>query len=172
MPWKIVPELSDEEASQIDAEIKKKARFLVDENMGIDVANVIRGEGFNTLFVEDVNLHGHSDEDLFGFAWKDNRVLLTHDTDFLNDQRFPLNRCPGVVVLPGGSTHIGDIDDILSGLLILVGENRVSLWHQKIHVSDDHVWTMKGWAKSGGFHYRNRYKFGPNGELWIWEDHD
>jgi len=86
MPWATVPDLSDEEASHIDAEIKKKARFLVDENMGVHVANFVRGEGFNTVFVEDVNLLGHSDEDLFTYAWKDNRILLTHDTDFLTTE--------------------------------------------------------------------------------------
>jgi hypothetical protein len=52
-----------------------------------------------------VGLAGHPDENVFAYALKHDRILLTHDTDFLDDRKFPFdsNRNPGVIVLPGGS---------------------------------------------------------------------
>jgi len=48
-------------------------------------------------------LLGDSDEDVFACAWRERRVLLTHDRDFLDDKRFPEHRNPGVIAVAGGS---------------------------------------------------------------------
>jgi predicted nuclease of predicted toxin-antitoxin system len=101
--WKRVELPPDKEMAAFVRDQKAKARFLVDESLGPAVAEVLRGAGWNVKFVADVNLAGHSDEDVLAFAHRDDRILLTHDADFLDDRRFPPHRNPGVVVLPGGS---------------------------------------------------------------------
>ena len=99
MAWR---RMDNPDSSEIGPEFKKKSRFLIDESLGIDVAKYLRGKGYNAEFVGDVGLAGHSDEDVFAFAWRERRMLWTHDRDFLDDAKFPEHRNPGVVVLPGG----------------------------------------------------------------------
>jgi predicted nuclease of predicted toxin-antitoxin system len=99
MPWR---PLDNPNPDDIGPEFKRKTRFLVDESLGVEVARYLRGKGYNTLFVADVDLDGHSDEDIFAYAWREKRMLWTHDRDFLDDARFPEHRNRGVVVLPGG----------------------------------------------------------------------
>jgi predicted nuclease of predicted toxin-antitoxin system len=67
--------------------------------------------------VDDVALRGHSDEGVLAFAHRDDRILLTHDRDFLNDRQFPPNRNPGVVILPGAN---GNDERLVTGLMDLL----------------------------------------------------
>jgi len=40
--------------------------------------------------------------DVFAFAWRDSRIVVTHDADFLDNKRFPPNRNPRIsLVRPG-----------------------------------------------------------------------
>jgi predicted nuclease of predicted toxin-antitoxin system len=82
MPWR---PLDNPDADEIGR--KRKTRFLVDESLGVEVARYLRGKGYNALFVRDVDLVGHSDEDIFAYAWREKRMLWTHDRDFLDDVR-------------------------------------------------------------------------------------
>ena len=91
MGWSKLPPVTDKQLREF-GQYKKKARFLIDESVGEAIARILQEQGWNAVFVGDVGLGGHSDENVFAFAWKDNRVLLTHDRDFLNDQRFPPHR--------------------------------------------------------------------------------
>ncbi len=81
----------------------KRSRFLVDESLGVGVAEVLRATGYNVAFAPDVGLGGRSDEDVFAFAWSEQRILLTHDADFLDDRAFPENRNAGVAVILAGA---------------------------------------------------------------------
>ncbi len=100
MPWKAIPEPSKEERKQIAAEFGKKARFLVDENLDGDTREVIKALGWNTKGVAELGLSGHSDEDVLAAAWREDRMLITNDRDFLDETRFPEHRNPGVIILP------------------------------------------------------------------------
>ena len=82
MPWKKVDLPAQREIDAYVRQFKKKARFLVDESLGSEAAKVIRELGWNVKYVDEVALVGHSDEDVFAFAWSDDRILLTHDRDF------------------------------------------------------------------------------------------
>jgi predicted nuclease of predicted toxin-antitoxin system len=52
------------------------------------------------VFAKPVGLGGRSDEEIFAYAWREKRIIWTHDRDFLDDKRFPVHRNPGVLVLP------------------------------------------------------------------------
>lgn len=86
MPWKELDEPTAEEGRQLDLRHRGKARFLVDESVGINVAKILQGYGYNAKYVADMDLCGRSDEDVFAAARKDNRVLVTHDADFFGQQ--------------------------------------------------------------------------------------
>lgn len=114
--WMPYPKVSDAEFQEFARQFRKRARFLVDENMGEDVASLLRDFGYNARFVSDFGLIGRSDEEVFSVAWRKRRIILTHDRDFLDDQRFPFHRNPGVVVLPGAQGD-GTLEPALADLL-------------------------------------------------------
>jgi len=97
--------------------LEKKTRFLVDENVHTEVVRYLRAHGWNVKSVDDVALRGHSDEDVLAFAHREDRILLTHDRDFLNDRQYPPNRNPGVVILTGGK---GNDERLVTGLMDLL----------------------------------------------------
>ena len=90
---------------------RQRVRFLVDENLGTDAARVLRENGWNAKSVSDLRLVGKDDQAVFGAAWKQKRVVLTHDRDFLDNRRFPVHRNPGIVVFVVGAS--GDDDERL-----------------------------------------------------------
>jgi predicted nuclease of predicted toxin-antitoxin system len=110
---------------EFDAEYRGKCRFLVDESIGEAVAKILQTEGYNTKYVSNVGLVGRSDEDVFARAWKENRIVVTHDLDFLDDRRFPPNRNPGVILIRPGSSG-NDSHGLFASLrlaLLIAGDN-------------------------------------------------
>jgi len=170
MPWKKVLLPSDREVAAFMREHLKKARLLVDESLGPEVAAILRSARWNTRYVADVGLQGHSDEDVFAFAHRDDRILLSHDTDFLDDRRFPPHRNPGVIVLPGGS---GDEEALGAGLgraLSVVGHLREVYRGAKVSVSRDGTITVRSRDLNSGAMKNTRYQFARDGSVEEWYD--
>src|SRR5271169_120904 len=101
--WRPLDRPSDSEIRDFERRFRKKARFLVDESLGVEAARAVEAEGYNCVFAGDVGLTRRDDTDVFAYAWRENRILLTHDHDFLDRRRFPDHRNPGVIVLPGAA---------------------------------------------------------------------
>src|SRR6266566_9690670 len=113
MPWKPIPKPTRAEASD-HRKYRKKARFLVDESVDPAVAGLLTSIGWSAPHVTEVGLAGHSDEDVLAFAHREDRILLTHDPDFLNNRRFPHHRNPGLIVLPGSQGNRQTVLDALN----------------------------------------------------------
>jgi predicted nuclease of predicted toxin-antitoxin system len=138
MPWKRLPD-----AGKLPNEFKRKSRFLVDEGLGNEVAEYLREQGYSTLFVGDVGLLGHSDEDVFAYAWRERRVLLTHDHDFMSDEKFPEHRNPGVIVLAGGGGDDQALGTAIATVIIVFG-SAPGVWEKsKITISADGHMTIR-----------------------------
>ncbi|PYK16622.1 MAG: hypothetical protein DME55_11825 [Verrucomicrobia bacterium] len=133
-------------------------------------ARIIRASGWNTAYVTDVGLGGKPDEDIFAFAWRDDRIILTHDEDFLDDRRFPPHRNPGVIILPGAIGQTPGLLDAVSGVLRLVGPYRGAHRRAKIQITEEGIWTIKGFPKGAVSLKKRRVKFGRHGEVWEWID--
>jgi predicted nuclease of predicted toxin-antitoxin system len=169
MPWQDV-DMSEDQERDFDFYFKQKTRFLVDESLGEEVARIIRSYRYNALFANEIGLGGRSDEDLYAYAWKENRMLLTHDHDFLDDRRFPFNRCPGVIVLPGGAGDERALDLALAEILLVIAPYRLAHIYEKIEIHAGREWTVKGWNKHAGEHYRTRLRLPSDGRVQIWTD--
>lgn len=91
------------EPATIDSDFRSRSRFLIDESLGRGIVDYLKSKRYNAKFVADVGLSGRSDEEILAYAWRQERMLWTHDRDFLNDARFPEHRNPGIVVLPGAA---------------------------------------------------------------------
>lgn len=60
----------------------RRFRFLADENIHTDVVSFLRGLGCDVREVRERGLLGRDDISLLREAMQDNRVVLTHDSDF------------------------------------------------------------------------------------------
>jgi len=169
MSWKQVVLPSDEEIKAFTRVFGARARFIVDENLGIGVAQLLREAGWNARFVDEVGLRGHSDEDVFAYAYREDLILLTHDTGFLDDRRFPPHRNPGVVVLPGAAGDERALVTALGQALSLAGHLREAYRQVKLSISPDGTITIRRRNLETGAMSNTRYRFN-RGVLEEWED--
>ena len=57
-------------------------RFLVDENLPVRFADLLRTEGHDASHIAECGLEGASDNEIMARAWTDHRVVITYDADF------------------------------------------------------------------------------------------
>lgn len=57
-------------------------RFLIDECLPPQMAGLLRAAGHDCAHVYDLGLGGQSDEQIMALADRENRILVSADTDF------------------------------------------------------------------------------------------
>lgn len=72
--------------------------FLVDEDMPRSLAPTLVAAGFQASDVRDEGLRGRPDDQVFDFATKNDRTLISGDLGFSNIFRYPLGKHSGIVV--------------------------------------------------------------------------
>jgi hypothetical protein len=166
--WKPLESFSKKEISEFEHRFRKKARFLVDENVDVGVSDAINELGWNSVTVGEVGLIGHSDEGVFAFAWNEDRMILTHDKDFLDNQRFPFHRNPGLFVLPGEQGQ-GDYRDRAVALILLYVAPYQDIYRGiKGWFSEDMVWTSTHFNRQQGRHIRSKLRLDKSGKALQW----
>jgi predicted nuclease of predicted toxin-antitoxin system len=124
------------------SELKKRSQFLLDENVHPDAFDVLRKHGLNVTSISERRLSGRSDESIWEFARKHDRIIFTSDRDFLNERRFPLVQSPGVVVVPASSEGTEAMVKALFWAIYLVAHHR-EMWYQtKVEVGADGVFCV------------------------------
>ncbi len=167
MVWKRI-EINEAELKAFKQEFAKKARFYLDESVDPIVADALRAAGLNVKTVHQLGLMGHPDENQFAAAQAEDRILLTHDEDFLNDSRFPPHRNPGVVVLPGGSGDYALVAEAIKTLQVLIAPYR-ELWRgSKVRIGADGHITVWGYEADTGRRSERKYKMGGTGPACKW----
>ncbi len=131
MGWKPIHIPDKAETAALQKDFGRRARFLVDESVGVDVARLLSRSGWNAKHVGDVGLLGRDDEEIMASAMREDRVLLTYDRDFLDARRFPEHRNPGVVLLPGSQGDVVALIEALRWTLSIVGEFR-EVWRKSV----------------------------------------
>jgi predicted nuclease of predicted toxin-antitoxin system len=106
---------------------------------------VLQDLKWNTTFAGEVGLSGHSDEDVFAYAFRENRLLLTHDRDFLDDRRFPIHRNPGVIVFPGADGSGEPLVAALRSVIPVIGSYRKAFRRFKIHITRTEYGILPTW---------------------------
>ena len=74
-------------------------KFLLDENISKTVTQRLRDAGFDVMHILEMGLQGKPDEDVMAVAVRESRIILTHDKDFGNILRFPLQKHSGVIIM-------------------------------------------------------------------------
>src|ERR1700745_1661207 len=141
------------QGSDFQMKFESKARVLIDGSVGIEAARLIRDRGWNVCYVDDVGLSERSDEEVFAFAWKEQRILLTYDLDFLDDSRFPFNLNPGLVVLPRTTESRRRLPDAINGVLALIGPYFKAYRGYKIRITENGVWTIRRFDTEKRIHH-------------------
>ena len=152
--------LTNDQVSDFKRKFESKARFLVDESVGINAARLIRDRGWNVCYVEDLDLLDRSHEAVLAFARREERILLTHHFDFLDDSRFPFHRNPGLVILPPVTGSTLGFTDAINGVLELIGPYSKAYRGFKIRIAEDGVWTIRRFNTEEGVHQEISVKFG------------
>jgi predicted nuclease of predicted toxin-antitoxin system len=169
MPWKELEIPTKATMRALDREHPGKARFIVDESAGPEVAKILQRFGYNAQFVGELDLCGHSDEDIFAAAWQHKRILVTHDADFLDNRRFPHHRNPGVIVIRPGSDGRDDYGLLvcLSKAIEIAGSRASWFRGRKMEFVSRDLLTISDVGVAG----RRRYCWPPgNAAPMIWED--
>lgn len=170
MGWKPIHMPDKAETAVFQRDFGRKARFLVDESVGIDVARLLKRSDWNAKYVGDVGLLGRGDAEILGFALRDDRVLLTHDGDFLDGRRFPEHRNPGVVILPGSQGDVVALIEALRWTLSIVGEFR-EVWRKAVvRIGADGEFVVRSREVETGVVTTRRYRMVPGDGVDIWEE--
>ena len=166
MPWQRLL-TTDQDIRDARAD-QKKATFLLDEGVDPQYAELIRQRGHKAEHAADVGLSGHPDENILAYAQREDRILLTHDSDFLDNRQYPPSRNPGIIILPQAaraSALVTAVEDLLD----IVAVSR-DLWRStKITITGDRTWTVRTFERETGQVTTTRYRISNNG-TWKWED--
>ncbi len=168
MTWTAVPEIDAREATRFRRDFAARARFLVDHNVIDDVPAVLADRKWNVETAAEAGLAGRSDEDVLAYAWREDRILITHDRDFLDERRFPPHRNPGIVILPGGSGDLRAVARALAIALPIVGPFREAWRSSCIEVSSEGVISIRNRDKATGARTTTRYRYSRGrAQQWV-----
>lgn len=74
-------------------------KFKIDENLPLEIAEVLCGEGHDAVTVLEENMGGSPDADIIDACNAEKRVLMTLDMDFSDIRGYLSPESPGIVVL-------------------------------------------------------------------------
>jgi predicted nuclease of predicted toxin-antitoxin system len=168
MPWERLYQPNKKETHELEQELGGKAQFLIDENINEIVTEILRRKGWNAISVTEVNLAGHSDEDVLAYAWREDRILLTQDHNFLDDRRFPEHRNPGIIILPSEPVGSSKFAHSLLQALTIVGSFRKLYRGAKIVFTRDNELSITNRDRGTGAIRKERYRLGRGADVYIW----
>jgi predicted nuclease of predicted toxin-antitoxin system len=109
-------------------------RIKLDENLPAEVAPNLRNLGHDVHTVEEESLLGHSDQDVWEAAQKEQRCLITQDLDFSDVRRFVPGEHYGIIVI---RLHSPSRRQLLSGILELFESESADSWDRCFVVATD-----------------------------------
>lgn len=92
-------------------------QFKIDENLPIEISDLLIDEGYDSKSVNDQKLSGTNDDFLINLCNKEDRILVTLDTDFSNISKYPPNKYNGIIVLRPGSQAKSHVIRIFSKVI-------------------------------------------------------
>jgi predicted nuclease of predicted toxin-antitoxin system len=86
--------------------------FYLDEDVKKAVAQGLQARGVDVLRTQDAGRSGENDLDQISFARNAGRVILTHDSDYLNHHSRGVSHA-GILYCPQGKYSIGQLIQLL-----------------------------------------------------------
>ena len=140
MHWKKVAEPSKTEKSELHN--LKKIKLYADEDIEEFIVDFLREKGFNIKSARELGHRGKPDSFHAGYAYKNERFLLTKNTrDFFDDRKFPFQNIFGNISLDCNMKDLKDYSSTLGHLFNL--KNYADIYYKtKIKLSVEEV-TIK-----------------------------
>jgi predicted nuclease of predicted toxin-antitoxin system len=153
--------------------LEGRVRFYADHNVDGAIVEVLRFIKYDVETARDIGAERQPDDFHFKRAYNSKRVLLTHDSDYLDNTQFPLSQTRGVVILNIDTSDTSKIARALEVVDTIFGSMSRGMQEKKIVVNSDYTITMiyRLQTETGLKEARARYRFDRNGEdVWMWED--
>ncbi len=152
-------------------ETEGTTRFLLDNNTDAPrLRHYLDGQGIAAAELLPP-LRSRPDTEILSEALRLDRVLLTHDPDFLSMDLYPPEANPGVVVMPGGS---GDVERFLPliGRVLLVMRPYRGLWRGVcVDIRPNGIVAIEGVNQNNGEPIERWYmRFNERGDAETWMD--
>lgn len=150
-------------------DVEGTTRFLLDNNIDSRVLlRFLDGQGLSAHALPP-HLAAAADDEVRAEAWRQDRVLISHDVDFLDIDRHPIAENPGVVVIPGGDGTVRRHLTVIGHMLNFMKPYR-GLWLQTyVHIQDSGLIAIKGENATSGQTIDPWYMtFADSGEPLIW----
>ncbi|MCU0286889.1 MAG: DUF5615 family PIN-like protein [Acidobacteria bacterium] len=74
-------------------------KFKIDENLPVEIAELLRQQGYDASTVMEQYLGGEKDPKIASICRLEKRILITLDVDFSDIRTYPPEKFPGIVVL-------------------------------------------------------------------------
>jgi predicted nuclease of predicted toxin-antitoxin system len=168
MGWKKLP-VTREDSARVNFVFRRKAKFLIDENLEPNATGLLRPLGWNVVGASEIGLRSRDDRELFAYAWKKDRMLLTKDRDYLDDRRFPEHRNPGLIVLPDASFESRSFIRAMRAVVHIIGPYREAYRKSKIDIASDGQISITSRDVDTGRMEKTRYLLHPDGRTFQWE---
>ncbi len=92
-------------------------RFLVDENLPLEIVHLLKKNGHHAVHALDRLRPGGSDLAVFRLAQRERRILITCDLDFSDIRLFPPGRHAGILLLRVEPQSVANFCRVLDGFL-------------------------------------------------------
>ena len=75
------------------------AKFKIDENLPVEVAEMLKAAGHDAMTIFDQSMVGDLDPEVASVCKAEGRALVTLDLDFSDIRTYPPAEFPGIIVL-------------------------------------------------------------------------
>jgi len=105
-------------------------QFKIDENLPIEIAEMLNLAGHNAKTVNEQQLQGTKDPALIGICNKEDRILVTLDTDFCDIRAYPPEDFSGIIILRVKSQAKPHVIKIFQRIIPFIGVESIKqhLW--------------------------------------------
>jgi predicted nuclease of predicted toxin-antitoxin system len=114
-------------------------QFKTDENVPLEAVDLLRAAGHDALSVFDQSLSGRPDSRIASVCKREDRTLITLDTDFADIRTYRPEDYPGLLVLRLAKQSAPEVLRVIRRLLgvLQTADCRGQLWivdHERIRV--------------------------------------
>ena len=92
-------------------------KFLADENIAVTVVKFLRLKGLDVRDVKEESMQGLSDKEIFKLAKKQDRIILTHDKDFLQIVKNEKDNFEGIILIRCSKQNPKNISETLDKII-------------------------------------------------------